>query len=366
MKSYFSQSAAWGLVLLLVACGQPQQETTPIRKHITETVFASGTLEADGSYELTAQTDGYLQKVLFAENDVISQGQLLAVIQNEQNQLNAQSAHTLYELAKSELSPNAPQLAQALNSAEMAKQKMMQDSVTAYRYQALANANALAKIDYEKAWIAFQNAKTELKNTLQQYEYLRAQAKQQLVINESQSNVNRSLWAYNQLSAIKAGKVYKKLKQEGDFVRRGEAIALIGNPALLYAQVSVDERSINKVKIGQNAAVRLNIDTEKTYQAKVAEILPTFDEATQSFIVKIHFAEPLGFGIARTQLQANIIVGEQKNALLIPRKFLSYSGEVMLKGATAPSKVTTKIVSSEWVQVVAGLNANSVIVTDKP
>jgi len=38
------------------------EETTPIRKDVTETVFASGVLEANNTYSLTAQTDGYLSK----------------------------------------------------------------------------------------------------------------------------------------------------------------------------------------------------------------------------------------------------------------------------------------------------------------
>lgn len=354
------------LSILLSSCGQKTEETQPIRKDVTETIFASGTLEAEGSYELTAQTDGYLKQINFDENDLIGAGQILALIENEQNQLNAQSSQVLYDMAKSSFSPNSPQLSQARNSVEMVKQKMTQDSVTVNRYKPLAEANAIAKVEYEKALLAYQNTKIEYKNAIEQYEQLRVQAKQQLVINESQKNINQSLSSYNQIKAVKSGKVYKKLKQAGDFVRRGEAIALIGDASQIYARVNIDEKSMAKIHVGQEAIVQLNLNTEQQYKGKVAEILPTFDEATQSFIAKIAFTDDLSFSIIKTQLQANILIGTTKNALLIPRKYLNYEGEVLLKGETKPKKIVTKIVSSDWVQVVSGLAPKSTIVIQNP
>ncbi len=355
-----------GLIFFLSSCGKKAEETQPIRKDVTETIFASGTLEAQNSYELTAQTDGYLKQVSFKESDFVKQGQLLAVIENQQNQLNAQSSQALFDIAKSGLSPNSPQLLQASNSVELAKQKMFQDSTTVARYKPLAQANAIPKVDYENAILALKNSKVEYSNALEQYQQLKIQAKQQVVINESQKDINKSLATYNQIRVIKAGKIYKKIKQEGDFVRRGEAIALIGDAQQLYARVNIDEKSIAKVHPGQEAVVQLNLDTQKQYKAIVSEILPTFDEATQSFIAKIAFVDKLTFNIIKTQLQANIIIGATKNALIIPRKYLSYEGTVFLKDNPIPKKISTKIVSSEWVQVVSGLDANSVIVIPAP
>ena len=43
------------LSLMLFSCGQPTAETKPVIKDVTETVFASGSLAAEGMYSLTAQ-----------------------------------------------------------------------------------------------------------------------------------------------------------------------------------------------------------------------------------------------------------------------------------------------------------------------
>jgi multidrug efflux pump subunit AcrA (membrane-fusion protein) len=71
-------------IIILTSCGKKYEETRPIRKDVTETVFASGALEANETYNLTALSDGYLTEISFKENDLVKQGQLLAVIDNKQ------------------------------------------------------------------------------------------------------------------------------------------------------------------------------------------------------------------------------------------------------------------------------------------
>ncbi|MEL6804915.1 MAG: transporter, partial [Bacteroidota bacterium] len=64
------------LSLMLFSCGQPTAETKPVIKDVTETVFASGSLVADGMYSLTAQTTGYLTQLSFEEGDIVDKGQV--------------------------------------------------------------------------------------------------------------------------------------------------------------------------------------------------------------------------------------------------------------------------------------------------
>ena len=52
-------------IVLLSSCGKKNNETQAQRKDITETVFASGTLEPENKYNLTAQTDGYIIELKF-------------------------------------------------------------------------------------------------------------------------------------------------------------------------------------------------------------------------------------------------------------------------------------------------------------
>jgi multidrug efflux pump subunit AcrA (membrane-fusion protein) len=349
---------------LLTACGKKTQETMPIRKDVIETVFASGILEAKNTYTLKAQTDGYLSAVNFEEGNIVNSGQVLAVVDNKESGFNQESAKDLFDIAQSNTQSNAPALLQAQNAINLNKQKMEQDFVQLQRYKKLWEDNSIAKIDLENSELQFKTSKTNYESSLENYKQLKQQAEQQVISNKAVKEVNTIVLGKNQIKAQKSGKIYKKYKQIGDYVTRGEAIALIGEPSEIYAKVNIDESNINRIKVGQEALVRLNTNKDKTYRGTVAEIYPAFDENTQSFICKITFNEALDFTIVNTQLQSNITVATTKNALLIPRNFVDFGGNVEIKGKKEKVKITTKFASSDWVQVLSGITDNTILITD--
>ena len=83
------------LLVLLSSCGQETAETTPIRKDVTETVFAAGALEAEGMYNLTAQTNGYITQLNFDEGHIVEKGNVLAVIENNENIINTKMQQSI-------------------------------------------------------------------------------------------------------------------------------------------------------------------------------------------------------------------------------------------------------------------------------
>jgi multidrug efflux pump subunit AcrA (membrane-fusion protein) len=362
MKNYFIIAVA--ILFLLVSCGKKTQETKPIRKDVIETVFASGILEAKNTYTLKAQTDGYLSAVNFEEGNFVSVGKILAIVDNKENGLNQESARELYDIAQNNAQNNAPALLQAQNSIQINKQKMEQDYVQLQRYKKLWESNSIAKIDFENTELQYNTSKSNYENSLESYKQLKIQANQQVISNKVAKDVNSVALNKNQIKAVKSGKVFKKYKQIGDYVTRGEAIALIGEPTNIYAKVNIDESNIGKIKVGQEALIQLNTDKDKAYKATVAEIYPAFDDATQSFICKLTFNEPLDFTIVNTQLQSNITVGISKNALLIPRNFVDFGGNVQIKDQKEKVKITTKFASSDWVQVLSGISDNTILITE--
>nr|MCU0322958.1 hypothetical protein [Chitinophagaceae bacterium] len=77
MRKYFVYIPLFAMAI--TSCGKKTQETKPIRKDVTETVFASGILEAKNTYSLTAQADGYLVAVNYNEGDIVETGKILAI-----------------------------------------------------------------------------------------------------------------------------------------------------------------------------------------------------------------------------------------------------------------------------------------------
>jgi HlyD family secretion protein len=351
-------------LIITSSCGKKMEETKPIRKDVTETVFASGILEAKNTYNLTAQADGYLTQVNFEEGDNVTVGKVLAIVDNKEAGLNQQSAAELYNIAKSNTQSSAPALQQAQNNSSINRQKMELDFINYQRYQKLWSTNSIAKADLDNAALQYNTSKTNYESSLQNYKQLLQQANQQLISNKVTKNINAIITTKNQIKAVVEGKIFKKYKQTGDYVKRGETIALIGFADNIYARVNIDEGNIGKVKVGQQAFVRLNTNKDKIYKAVVSEIYPSFDEATQSFVCKLSFTDTLDFTIVNTQLQSDIVVGINKNALLIPRNYLDFGGNVEIKNKKGKVSVVTKFVSNDWVQVLSGIDENTILVTD--
>lgn len=344
------------LSCLLVGCQQQFEDTTPIRKDVTEAVFASGKLVADGTYNLIAKSDGYVVAMGFEAGDIVQKGDVLAVIENVETKVNSQGSKELFELAKSNTEQQAPALSQAQVSIDMARAQLAQDSLQAERYRTLWQQNSVARIDYERAVLAENNARNNLESALKTYKQLEREAEQQLINSRINYQVSSESLQQVKVKAVVGGKVYEKYKEVGDYVGRGTVIATIGHPTHIYAEVQIDESSIAKVREGQPAIIQLNTNPDQPLQAVVSEILPTFDVASQSFTTHLTFVDPLEFRIIGTQLQSNIVVEQMDNALLIPRKFLDYNGYVQLKATGEKVPVETKTVSNEWVQVLDGID----------
>ena len=349
----------------LVSCGT-KEEGKPVVQDIKELVFASGELEWDNSYNLTAQTDGILINATFDVGNKVTENQIIASIDNKTNENNTASAKDLVVISKENLTENAPALQQLQQNIKFAESKYQQDKTQAERYKRLYNSQSIAKVEYENMQLAAENSLSQLNALKKQYQQVLQQSKQNYINTENQLKNNQVVLGYNKLVVPQKGTIIKKLKFSGDYVKKGDVIAVIADENKVEGVLNVDENSIGKVKIGQTVFVQLNTNKNEVYNAKISEILAAFDEQTQSFICKVIFDKPLNTSLYGTQLEANILVGEKKNALLIPRNFLGFGNKVMVKGKDEAVIVKTGIVSTEYVEILDGITKEDVLLPLKP
>jgi multidrug efflux pump subunit AcrA (membrane-fusion protein) len=104
----------------------------------------------------------------------------------------------------------------------------------------------------------------------------------------------------------------------------------------------------------------LNTDKDNPVDAVVSKIYPAFDVAEQSFILEADFLNYNKRILANTQLQANIIIAEKENALVIPAQYLSNNNKVTLSDNSVVT-VNVGIKSNNWVEIIDGLNESNSI-----
>jgi multidrug efflux pump subunit AcrA (membrane-fusion protein) len=347
-------------VLSLFSCGK-SDEIHPINQDIKELVFASGQLEWDDSYNLTAQTDGVLQDANFEVGNTVAKGKTIARLDNEINKINAETSQEQLVISNENVTSNAPALMQLEQNIQFAESKYAQDKKQAERYERLNQQNIGSKVEYENAQLAAKNSLSSLNSLKKQYRVILQQAKQQQIATKGQLKSNQVVKNYNLIMVTESGTVIKKLKNNGDYVKKGEIIATIANQTKVEAVLNVDENSIGKVTLGQTVFIKLNTHKNNVLNGKVSEILSAFDQQTQSFICKVIFDKPLENSLFGTQLEANILVGEKKNALLIPRNYVGFGNKVNVKGKEEYVIIKPGIVSTEYVEVLEGVTKDDIL-----
>ena len=355
----------YGLLLLLgllPSCTK-EPETKPVIQDIEELVFASGQIEWENTYALVAETDGILQRLAIEVGDEVDAGAIVGEIDNPANSENLKTAQRQVDLAVQNTAPAIEQIRQNIRYAE---QKYRQDKVQRERYERLLAKQSVSRQEFENMKLAEENSLSQWQALEEQLKAAVVQSEQAVVSAKNQKATSQIQSSFNRVRATTAGRVIKKEKQVGDFVRRGDVIGRLADQNRVEIVLNVDETSIGKVKVGQSVFIRLNTQKDSVHTAKITEILTAFDEEVQSFICKAVFDQPQLLPLYGTQLEGNILVGQKKNVLLVPRNVVGYGNTVRVKGKKDMVKIKTGIVSTEYVEVRDGLSTEDIVLPQKP
>lgn len=363
----FNSLCAGALIASISSCKPKYDSASPKMGPVTEAVFASGSIEPVDAYILTSLSDGFIVKAYVTENDLVHDGQVLFKLDNRQQHVQVNLAETNLQYARINAASNAPNLLQIKAQIDAARAKLYTDSVTLGRYQHLYATNSVSKQDYDNARLNYQSSLSNYRAQLASYKAAQDKAQQDYQTSQLQVQNAEAGNQYYNLTAIGNGRVYQIFKKEGELVRKGDQVAQLGNPDSIVVKLDVDEGSIDKIKLGQQALVELNTQKGKTYEARISKIYPHFDENTQSYKVEAKFVQDVPGLIAGTQLQANIITNRKDNAMLIPHSYLLKDNKVLKKDGKKADTVTIQpgIISDEWVEVLSGLNMNDKILKQK-
>ena len=347
----------------LIGCGK-NNTTTPMKRDIIDVVFASGYLAKTNEYTVTANTEGFLNLSLVKEGDQVKVGDDLFQLSNgvQSNQLD--NALVNYQDAVTKAKPDSPQIAQLQLQIEQAETQLELDRKNLDRYSALLQTNAVSQLDFDKVKVQFENSKAHmeiLKKSLsdlqQSLQVNLSNAKSQLRIQQEN---NDDYFIKSQIS----GTVLNVYKEQGELIKRGESIAKVGGGGDIL-KLFVAEEDISRVALGQRAKISLNTEKDATFDAVITKIYPAFDEKEQSFVVEATFTNAPTSIYAGTQLQANIVIADIKNVLVIPTDYLVKEHMVILEKEKREVPIKIGIKTSEWVQVMEGLDESTRIITPK-
>ncbi|NUN70954.1 MAG: efflux RND transporter periplasmic adaptor subunit [Bacteroidetes bacterium] len=300
------------VALILPGCGSSEQR-----------IESSGILEAV-EVNVSSKTSGQLLRLLVSEGSVVQQGDTLAVIDAEVQQLQLQQAQAGIDLAEAQyqLLKNGAR-SEDLQSAEEAVRQTESQFKSARadydRIKELYASRSVSAKQYEDAESrvtvtqAQYNAAKQNVQKLQRFarrEDLNA-AKARVDQAKAQANLIRKQISDAVIIAPVGGTVTYTPIEEGELVGMGSVLARISRLETMELMIYVNETELGNVKLGGNADVLIDTFPEKKYPARIVYVSPVAEFTPRNVQTKDERTK-LVFGV---KLEVENSSGELKSGM---------------------------------------------------
>lgn len=212
--------------------------------------------------------------------------------------------------------------------------------------QAAADINKL-QAEYEKALKNFR--------TYDNYPREKDLAAAQLKLDNAQNTYNRR----NIVSTIN-GVVTGITAREGDYVSQGGAAFRLDNTEHLYIPMDVSELDVVKVHDGMHALVKLDANSDKTYDGVVRTVssFGTSADSRVTFETMVEILEPDEKVKIGMTAEVNLVIAKKNDVLLVPSNAVFRENGVayvaVSNGNTVNDIPVTVGLTSETVTEIAG------------
>ena len=362
MKTLKISSLILFTALLLSGCTETQP-TQVVQKDIIDAVFASGYIATTDEYLVMAKAEGYLSQQLVEAGDPVSPGDQLFFVSHDVQSANLATAQANHADALRRTQQGSPDLAQAELQIAHARAQLATDQKNFERHKQLVKTNAVSQREYDQAKLQFEASQNQLQLQEKSLLDLKSALKLNLDQAANQLKIQQENSRDHFLTSAIQGQILNIYKQQGELVRKGEAIAKIGGGEAI-GRLYIAEEDITLVQPGQTVQIALNTHKDQTFEARISKILPAFDEQQQSFIAEARFTEQPHRLFPGTQLQANIVVDHRENALIIPADHLLPGDSVRLSDQSTIA-VQTGLRTEAWVEITSGLQNGNTLIPSK-
>ena len=357
-------------VLLLTSCGpepprraaQPQTPPVAVQAAAVATedwptsYEATGTVRARTTATISSKVMGYVQQVSAQVGERVRQGQTLITLDARDLDASLRRA----EAGRAEVESAIPELE---NATAAAKANLDLAQTTFKRMEELAAKNSISNQELDEA-------AARLKAAQANYDMVRSRRAQ---INSKMAVVEQDIRAagimrdYAKMAAPFSGVVITRTVEPGNLATPGVPLLTIEQDGLYRLEVSVDESRLASVRAGQ--AVEAVLEADRKQNARVAEIVPSVDAASRTYIVKLDLP-------AAPQLRTGMFgravfpLGVQK-VVAVPLTALTERGQlqsvfVVEDGVAHTRLVTTGRRTKDAAEILSGLNAGEKVVLPVP
>ncbi len=240
---------------------------------------------------VVARVGGYVDSILFEENQHVNQGQVLVKLDDrdykiklEQAMASQRGASAGTNVSQSQITATAANSTTAKSNIETARVKLWQANKDYERYANLVKDGAItqqqfdqAKAQKETAQAVYQAAEDQYKASVEQVGTTRSQL---LVSNTGvdQRMVDvdfaKLQLSYTTIMAPSSGIVSKKNVQKGQLVQAGQSLFSIVNDNSLFVTANFKETQLEKLHSGEKVNIKVDAYPDEKIEGEVYNFSP--------------------------------------------------------------------------------------------
>jgi HlyD family secretion protein len=351
------------LTMFLTACGGSEEFIRPQKGKISESVYASGMVRSQGQYEVRATVSGILAEWMVSEGDSIGANEVIARIESAMSDLQRRNAVVNADF--NTLSNNREKLDEASQSVSLAREKYRNDSLLFERQKRLWQQSVGSKVEMEARQLQADNSRMVLEQAVLRQEQLR----KQLLLAQQQS-ANALAIADQQTGDFSVrsrmdGRVYALYPQPGEWISPQTTLAVVGASERFYLELQIDEYDIARIALGQQVFITMDSFKDSVFTGTVRKIYPLMNERSRSFTIEADFTRPVQGLYPNLTAEASVLMMEKDEVLLIPRPYLSESGEVTLRSGEK-RKVEVGLKDYSMAEIRSGISEQDELILPQP
>jgi HlyD family secretion protein len=289
-------------IIILKACqstkGEIKFETTIVSKgNISNTVTATGTIQAIKTVAVGTQVSGVIKKIYVDFNSSVKKGQILAKIDE---------------------TPLLAALDQSKSTVVSAAADLTYKKTTYERFKALFEKQLIAKSDYDQAVLNYDQAKANLSNANSNYDK------------------NKINLEYATIYSPIDGVILNRAVDEGQTVASSfntpTLFSIANDLTQMRVEANVDEADIGQVKLGQRVEFNVDAYQDIKFTGIVTQIRlqPVVTSNVVTYTVIIEAPNPDKKLMPGMTANASIFVDEAKDLLVVNSKAIHFTPDSKL------------------------------------
>jgi multidrug efflux system membrane fusion protein len=236
---------------------------------------ATGTVRARTSAVIAAKLMGYVREVKVQTGDRVREGQLLVTLDPRDLDVSSRRA----EAAREEVRTAVPEADSAIAAA---KANLDLAQATFGRMRELFQKTSISNQEFDEASARLKAAQAAFAMA----EARRVQLNSKVALADQEVRATEVTRSYAAVLAPFPGVVIARSVEPGSLALPGAPLLTIEREGAFQLEAPVDESHLAAIRVGQAVSVTLD-SVDRTFDARVSEIVPAVDAASRAYIVKI-------------------------------------------------------------------------------